>query len=105
MVAGGKKSKRKFAKRNQFAAEIIYFSDCILEIRTPEPTGLEGLADVWVVRALYESARTWQAQNRQFSVSHSRVRVRNRVALVTDICRAAAPPLLDSEDRVQGTPS
>jgi hypothetical protein len=61
MVAGGKKSKRKFAKRNQFAAEIIYFSDCILENRTPEPSGLEGLADVRVVRALYESARSGRA--------------------------------------------
>ena len=58
VVAGGKKSKRKFAKRDQFAAEITYFSDCILKNRTPEPSGLEGLADVRIVRALYESART-----------------------------------------------
>jgi predicted dehydrogenase len=55
---GGKKSKRHFAKRDQFAAEITYFSDCILKDKTPEPSGLEGLADVRVVRALYESART-----------------------------------------------
>jgi len=58
IVAGGKKSKRKFAKRDQFAAEITYFSGCILENRTPEPSGIEGLADVRVVRALYESVRS-----------------------------------------------
>ncbi len=57
IVVGGKKSKRKFAKRDQFAAEITYFSDCILKNRTPEPSGIEGLADVRVMRAIYESAR------------------------------------------------
>jgi predicted dehydrogenase len=31
----GKKSKRKYAKRDQFAAEISYFSDCILKHSTP----------------------------------------------------------------------
>jgi glucose-fructose oxidoreductase len=58
VVVRGKKSTRKFAKRDQFAAEITYFSDCILKNRTPEPSGFEGLADVRIVRALYESARS-----------------------------------------------
>jgi predicted dehydrogenase len=58
VVVRGKKSKRKFAKRDQFAAEITYFSDCILKNRTPEPSGFEGLADVRIVRALYESVRS-----------------------------------------------
>jgi predicted dehydrogenase len=57
----GKKSKRKYAKRDQFAAEISYFSDCIVKNRVPEPSGLEGLADVRIVRALYESVRTGAA--------------------------------------------
>jgi glucose-fructose oxidoreductase len=61
IIAGGKKFKRKFAKRDQFAAEISYFSDCILKNKTPEPSGLEGLADVRVVRALYKSARSGTA--------------------------------------------
>jgi glucose-fructose oxidoreductase len=61
IITGGKKSKRKFAKRDQFAAQIDYFSDCILENRTPEPSGLEGLADVRIVRGLYESARSGKA--------------------------------------------
>lgn len=49
---------RKFPKRDQFAAEITYFSDCILQNQEPEPNGYEGLADVRVIEAIYESART-----------------------------------------------
>jgi predicted dehydrogenase len=48
----------KYAKRDQFAPELIYFSDCIVKDREPEPSGEEGLADVRVIRALYKSART-----------------------------------------------
>jgi predicted dehydrogenase len=55
---GGKTKKRTFPKRDQFAAEILYFSDCILQDKEPEPSGLEGLADVRIVEAIYESART-----------------------------------------------
>ena len=39
VIAGGKKSKRKFAKRDQFAAEITYFSDCILQNGHRNPPG------------------------------------------------------------------
>jgi glucose-fructose oxidoreductase len=53
---GDKLQKRQFPKRDQFAAEIAYFSDCILKGREPEPSGLEGLADVRIIEAIYESA-------------------------------------------------
>jgi len=46
-----------YAKRDQFAAELLYFSDCILCGRAPRPSGDEGLADVRVINALYRSAR------------------------------------------------
>jgi predicted dehydrogenase len=52
----GKTRTQKFSKRDQFAPELIYFSDCVLEGRYPEPGGLEGLADVRIIRALYRSA-------------------------------------------------
>ncbi|HEX8877746.1 MAG TPA: Gfo/Idh/MocA family oxidoreductase [Phycisphaerales bacterium] len=42
-------------KRDQFAAELIYFSDCIQNKRAPEPSGWEGLADVRVLQALRQS--------------------------------------------------
>jgi glucose-fructose oxidoreductase len=51
-----KRQRRTFAKRDQFAPELLYFSDCIREDREPEPSGREGLADVRIIRALYRSA-------------------------------------------------
>jgi predicted dehydrogenase len=58
----GEKSKTKtFPKRDQFAAQLVYFSDCILKDKQPEPSGIEGLADVRVVEAIYESAQTKKA--------------------------------------------
>jgi predicted dehydrogenase len=61
ITIGEKKITKNFPKRDQFAAEISYFSDCILKGREPEPGGLEGLADVRIVRAIYESASLNQA--------------------------------------------
>jgi predicted dehydrogenase len=54
---GEKSQMKKFPKRDQFAAEISYFSDCILKNREPETSGEEGLADVRIIEAIYESAR------------------------------------------------
>ncbi|HEX4441046.1 MAG TPA: Gfo/Idh/MocA family oxidoreductase [Thermoanaerobaculia bacterium] len=54
----GKTTKKRFPKKDQFAPELVYFSRCVLEDREPEPSGREGLADVRVIRALCESART-----------------------------------------------
>jgi glucose-fructose oxidoreductase len=47
---------RNVPKRDQFAAELVYFSDCILQDKEPEPSGAEGLADVRIIEAIYESA-------------------------------------------------
>jgi len=58
LMIGGRTTTRKFPKRDQFAAQLVYFSGCILKGKEPEPSGLEGLADVRIVRAAYESART-----------------------------------------------
>src|SRR4029079_3125553 len=54
----GKTTHNAVAKRDQFAPELLYFSDCILKDREPEPSGEEGLQDVRIVQALYESARS-----------------------------------------------
>lgn len=56
LTVEGKTKKKKFAKRDQFAPELLYFSECVLEAKTPEPSGVEGWADVRVIEALYESA-------------------------------------------------
>jgi predicted dehydrogenase len=54
-MEGNVVSERRFAKRDQFAPELLYFSDCILQNRDPEPSAEEGLADVRIIRALYQS--------------------------------------------------
>src|SRR6185436_17153264 len=57
LTVDGKTTRKKIGKRDQFAPELLYFSDCILEDRLPEPSGEEGLQDVRIVQALYESSR------------------------------------------------
>jgi predicted dehydrogenase len=56
----GRTRSKTFQKRDQFAPELISFSDCILNGAAPEPSGWEGLADVRIIRALYRSADTGQ---------------------------------------------
>jgi len=58
LTIDGEIHERRFAKRDQFAPELLYFSDCVLQNREPEPGGDEGLADVRVIRALYRSAES-----------------------------------------------
>jgi glucose-fructose oxidoreductase len=58
LTVKGKTTRRRIGKRDQFAPELLYFSDCILKNRDPEPSGEEGLQDVRIVQALYESADT-----------------------------------------------
>ena len=54
----GKSRETTYPKRDQFAPELIYFSDCVLRGNDPVPSGREGLADVRVIRALLRSAET-----------------------------------------------
>jgi predicted dehydrogenase len=58
LIVGEKTTHKRFPRRDQFAAELMYFSDCILKKKEPEPSGYEGLADVQIVEAIYESIRT-----------------------------------------------
>jgi predicted dehydrogenase len=58
LKVGERKRTKKFAKSDQFAPELLYFSDCILNNRDPEPSALEGLADVRVIEAMLRSIRT-----------------------------------------------
>ncbi|HKY64564.1 MAG TPA: Gfo/Idh/MocA family oxidoreductase [bacterium] len=58
MTVGKRRSKVRYAKSDQFAPELLHFSDCILSNRQPEPSGQEGLADVRVIEALLLSAET-----------------------------------------------
>ena len=53
---GDRKQKKTFPKRDQFAAELVYFSNCVLNDKKPEPSGEDGLADVRIIQALLRSA-------------------------------------------------
>jgi predicted dehydrogenase len=57
VVRDGQREEVTFEPTDPFAAELTYFSDCILQDRAPEPSGLEGLQDVRIVEAIYRSAR------------------------------------------------
>ena len=65
LTIDGNTRRKTFGKRDQFAPELLHFSDCILNDTQPEPSGAEGLQDVRIVEALYESAR------RQRPVKHT----------------------------------
>ncbi|MGH7833043.1 MAG: Gfo/Idh/MocA family protein [Candidatus Binatia bacterium] len=93
LTIDGKARSSKFRKRDQFAPELLYFSDCILKNREPEPSGEEGLADVRVIRALYRSAATGRP------VKVRRVAIKKRPTLDQEMRRppVAKPRLIHAE--------
>lgn len=58
VTVGGASRDSIFPRSDQFAPELLYFSNCILNNREPEPSGKEGLADVRIIRAITESIET-----------------------------------------------
>lgn len=89
----------KFRPRDQFAPELIYFSRCIQEDRRPEPDGLEGLADVRVIEALYDSAEAGRR------VKLEPVNLALRPGMKQEIRRPPQrkePPLVDVQEPAQG---
>ncbi len=72
LFADGDRRQRRIEKRDQFAPELIHFSDCVLRDERPEPDGEEGLADVRIIRAVYEAARTGRAQKIERVARHRR---------------------------------
>ncbi|MBD2470875.1 Gfo/Idh/MocA family oxidoreductase [Nostoc sp. FACHB-145] len=60
LTIDGETQERTFEKHDQLAAEFTYFSDCILQNKDPEPSGTEGLNDVRIIQAIYQSIETGQ---------------------------------------------
>jgi predicted dehydrogenase len=52
-----KQEEISLAEKNQFAAEIDHFSDCILHNKAPFTPGEEGLQDHILMEAIYQSAK------------------------------------------------
>jgi predicted dehydrogenase len=55
IIVREKEQVRAFEHRDQVAAEILYFADCVLSNKEPEPSGREGLIDVKIIEALRTS--------------------------------------------------
>ncbi|WP_414568486.1 Gfo/Idh/MocA family protein [Nostoc sp. CCY 9925] len=60
LTINGETQEHTFEDRDQLAAEFTYFSNCILEDQDPEPSGIEGLIDVSIIQALYQSIKNGQ---------------------------------------------
>ena len=58
---GEKKEEKTFPSGDQFAPELVHFSDCVLKGKKPEPDGYEGMADVRVIDAIFASAKAGRA--------------------------------------------
>ena len=58
LKAGERARKQKLAKSDQFAPELLHFSDCILNDREPEPSGEEGLIDIRIIEGMLRSIAT-----------------------------------------------
>ncbi len=58
MKVGERERHRQFAKNDQFAPQLLYFSECVLQGRDPEPAGAEGLTDVRIIEAMQRSIRS-----------------------------------------------
>lgn len=60
LTINGETQERSFPPHGQLAAELTYFSNCILQNEDPEPSGIEGLNDVRIIEALYQSIEQGQ---------------------------------------------
>lgn len=61
LTVGEKSKKRSFPFGDQFAPELVHFSDCIRKGRKPEPDGREGFADVRILNAIAKAAESGRA--------------------------------------------
>jgi len=56
LTVDGRTKRTTTPQHDQFAAELLHFSKCILEDLEPEPSGEEGLADVQILESIVQSA-------------------------------------------------
>jgi len=71
-ITGKKPQRKTFEKRDQVAAELIAFARSIRGGRDPEPSGEEGLADMYVLEAIQRSAESGRIEPIQRSSRRAR---------------------------------
>ena len=95
VTIGEKKRRKKFAKSDQFAPELIHFAKCVRSGRRPEPSGKEGLIDIAILEAVHRSIQS----GRWESVAVPQIKV-HRPSLNQEIRRPAVPrepPMVQAE--------
>ena len=85
LKVGERARKKQFGKSDQFAAELLYFSDCIRHDRMPEPSADEGLTDLRIIEAMQRSIVSGR------EVSLSMPQRKRRPTLRQEIRRPAVP--------------
>jgi len=83
VIVDDRKTRQVFKKRDQFAPELVYFSDCVLRNKDPKPSAQEGLADVRIIEALLKSAETGRP------VSVPQIEIEERPDMSQEISKAA----------------
>ncbi|WP_138501454.1 Gfo/Idh/MocA family protein [Nostoc sp. PA-18-2419] len=94
LTINGETQERTFEPHDQLAAEFTYFSKCILEDKDPEPSGIEGLIDVTIIRALDESIKIGQPV---------KIETRDRHQRPTSAQTINRPPIEDNPDLIHAT--
>ena len=95
----GKSKEHTFKQRDQFGAQLLYFSRCILEGVEPEPSGAEGLADVRVIQAILRSAETGQA----VKLGPFERKARPTIEQAIELPAVRAPAMVQAEDPSGGS--
>ncbi len=96
LTVEGKTQERAFKSRDQLGAELMYFSDCILQDKDLEPSGIEGLNDVRIINALQRSLELGKCVRLDHLDSPQRPSIKQSIEL---------PPLQKKPDLVEVTPA
>ncbi len=94
LTVGEKKKRKKFAKSDQFAPELIHFAKSVRAGRKVEPSGKEGLIDIAIIEAIHRSISSGGWESLEVPGK------RNRPSLDQEIRRPAVPrepPIVDAE--------
>lgn len=86
LTIGERTRKKVFAKRDQFAPELIHFAKAVRARRKPEPSGEEGLIDVAIVEAIRKSI-----SNGKWVSMRDTPKKRRRPSLRQEMHRPAVP--------------
>jgi glucose-fructose oxidoreductase len=95
LTVNGKTKKKKFAKSDQFAPELVHFAKCIRNGTEPEPSGKEGLIDIAIIEAIHRSIKSGRWESLELDTRKTR-----RPSLKQELRRPAVPrepDLVDAE--------